>query len=319
MKKFYVYLFIILCICGNSLKCYSLSKTETVNHIQGIQNPISNSINSFIDQYLKATNEHNISDINKFYAQNYISGDGLKRDDVIKLIKDTWIGYPDLKVTSVIKDIRANDLYATVETHDISCGNSAAKSEVTNDAGALESESHNIFFLQRFGKSWKIVSDKVIYERTTIRFGSAKPLKVSLYAPEQVMAGESYTASLYAEIPDGMIALGSIAREPIVYPETKSDEVYRQISSTANCLERLMKANITNNNELATASIGYSEMTEDVLANPEVKLTGMAIILVRVNVVPQSQFVPQNDKLKIEPDIETNMLPEKSDKKDLKE
>jgi hypothetical protein len=45
----------------------------------------------------------------------------------------------------------------------------------------------------------------------------------------------------------------------------------------------------------------------------------MAIILLRINVIPQSQFVPQDNKLKIEPDIETNVAPETTDKEDLEE
>jgi len=314
MRKIFIYFFIIFCLIGNTHESYSQGKLDSIP----LKNtPSLDSINNFINKYLKITNEHNIAEINKIYALNYVSGDGLKKDDITKLIKDTWIAYPDLKNTSVIKDIRVNEAYAAIETYDKSCGSTANKSDITNDSGLLDSESHNIIYLQKFGKDWKIITDKVIYEKTTIKFGSAKPLNVNFYAPEQVLAGNNYTASLNAEVPDGMIALGSITREPIVYPETKPEEVYRQVNPATNSLERLFLANTTNNNELVTASIGYTEVTEDVLANPEVKLTGLTIVLLRVNVIPQSQFVPRIDKLKIEPDIETDLLPEKSNNKDL--
>lgn len=319
MKKLYVYFFIILCLTCSVQRSYSQGRSEAANAIQNNQTQIQSSINNFINRYIKATNEHNIAEINKIYAQNYHNGDGLIREDILKLMKDTWVSYPDLKINTVIKDIRVNDAYASVETFDKSVGSSAKKSDITNDIGLLESESHNIIYLQKFGKDWKIISDKVIYEKTSIKFGSAKPLNVALYAPEQVLAGDNYTVSLNAEIPDGMIALGSITSEPIVYPEIKPEEVFRQINPGTGSLERLMKSNVTSNNEFASASVGYSEMTEDVLANPEVKLTGLAIILIRVNVIPQSLFVPQNNKLKIEPGLETDIVPEKPDIKDLEE
>ncbi|MDD3014098.1 MAG: hypothetical protein PHC34_10385 [Candidatus Gastranaerophilales bacterium] len=319
MKKIYVYFFIMLCLSGNIQKSYSQGKIEPVPQVQSAKYQVEGSLNNFIKSYFKATNDHNLNEISKIYALTYHNGDGLTRADVLKLMKDTWVSYPDLNVNSVIKDIRVNDLYATVETFDKSCGSSVKKSDITNDKGLLENESHNIIYLQKFGKDWKIITDKVLYEKTIIKFGSAKPLKISLFAPEQVLAGENYTASLYAEIPDGLVALGSITREPIVYPETKPDEVFRQVNPATGSLERFMTANTTNNNELATASVGFTEMTEDFLANPELKLTGMAIILTRVNVIPKSQFIPQNNILKIEPDVEAIKVPEKINNKDLKQ
>lgn len=316
MKKILIYLFVIFCIQGTAQKAFSQDNAVTTD---SLCTQSQSSINNFMKDYFKYTNEHNVPEITRLYADNYVSGDGLKKDAVVKLIKDAWTNYPNIKIDTVIKSIRISDQYATVETYDKSYGSSANKSDITGDIGNLESESYNVIYLQKFGKGWKIISDKTTYEKTIIKFGTAKPLKVSLTAPEQVLSGENYTASLETELPSGMIALGSITREPIVYPETKPTEVYRQITNDGS-LERFLKANATNNNEFATASVGYTEVSEDIFANPEVKLTGMAIILTRVNVIPASTFVPQNDKLKVEPDLETiDKLPENTDKKDLNE
>jgi len=314
MKKILIYLFVIFCIQGTVQTAFSQDNTATAGNLC---TQSQSSINNFMKDYFKYTNEHNVPEITKLYADNYVSGDGLKKDDVIKLIKAAWANYPSITVDTVIKSIRVSDQYAAVETYDKSQGISANKSEITDDTGNLESESYNIIYLQKFGKGWRIISDKTTYEKTVIKFGTAKPLKVFLTAPEQVLSGENYTASLETELPNGMIALGSITREPIVYPETKPAEVYRQITNDGS-LERFLKANTTNNNEFATASVGYTEVSEDIFANPEVKLTGMAIVLTRVNVIPTSTFVQQNDKLKVESDLETiDRLPDNTDKKDL--
>lgn len=319
MKNTVISIFALICFFIYAPTAFAQSNIKQVCDTNVVQAQIPDSINKFINKYNKYTDSHNLTEISKIYADNYVSGDGLKKEAVINLIKDTWSSYPDIKDNSSIKDIRVKGDFATIESFDKTTGTSINKSDVTNDTGILENESHNLIYIQKFGKSWKIVSDKVIYEKTLIKFGSAKNLKVTLNAPEQVLAGETYTASLNAEVPTGMIAIASITREPIVYPETKPIEVYRQISPGADSLERLMKANTTNNNELATASVGYTELTEDILNNPEVKLTGMAIVLTRVNVIPKNEFVEQSAKLKIEPDVEQDLIQEKSEKEDLKQ
>lgn len=305
MKKALIALFMLISFSVYTQGAFSQSNIKQIYDTNIVQAQVPDSINKFLNRYSKYINDHNISELTKLYADSFISGDGLKKEAIITLIKDTWTNYPDIKDVSIIKNIRLNNDFATIETFDKTSGTSLTKSEVTNDTGLLENESHNFIYLQKSGKNWKIVSDKVIYEKTSIKFGTAKNFSTVLTAPEQVNSGDEYTASLVADIPNGIIAIASITREPIVYPETKPLEVYRQLSSGTDCLERVMKANTTNNNELATASIGYTELTEDILTNPEVKLTGMTILLTRVNVIPKSGYEEKNSKLKIEPNVET--------------
>ena len=206
------------------------------------------------------------------------------------LVQKTWKGFPDLKLSSKVKSIRVNGDYASVETEDLSTATTAEKSELTGDTGILCSKAESIIYLRRYGKNWKIFSDKVIYERTSLFYGKAKNLNVTIYAPEQVYAGNEYTVSIVTDVPPETFVLGSIANEPIVYPEVKSEEVFRQITPESGMLERVIKANKTNNNELAIASIGYTELVRDIYQKPQMKLTGIALIMQRVNVTPKSTF-----------------------------
>ena len=255
-------------------------------------------LNAFVEKCLKYSNDHDFNKLQSLYASNYISGDGLKKDELFNLIKQSWDNFPNIKYSSTIKDIRINNNTATVESYDTATADTLKKSDITNDTGALQCESQNLIYLQKFGKDWKIVSDKIFYEKTSIKYGGAKNLKIDFNTAEQVYAGQDYTSALYVDIPTGTIALGSITKEPIVYPEVKTEESFRQIYPGIGVLERIMKANKTNNNEFASASVGFSELIKDNNSNPEIKVTGIALIMQRVNVIPKSSYTPDKPVLK---------------------
>lgn len=314
MRKILILLFILLL---NSNICYAQTTNETS------QDTVSNQlvsqecqeINMFLNNYLKYSNTHDIENLQKLYADNYFSGDGLNKEQLTNLMKDTWKNYPDIKYSSIIKAIRINDNLATVESFDIASGETSKKSDITNDIGLLNSDSHNILYLQRYGKTWKIISDHITYEKTTIKYGSAKNTNVDFYVPEQVNSGENYTASLHVSIPNNVICLGSITREPIVYPQTKQEEVFRQIQPDVGELERVMKANTNNNNELISASAGFTEIVQDKNISTDIRLTGIAVIMQRVNIVPKSTYVQEAEKTKVYNDRDQENLPNKQGQK----
>jgi len=320
MKKYLISILIITCFyvgCNFRTAAYAQKVQNACLTDQISLNSDIQQLNSWMQGYLKASNLHNVDEVKNYYAQNFISGDGLRKDDLTALIKDTWNNYPDMKYSSEIKDIRVNNNLAAIESYDCATGTSATKSDIANDTGIITSNAHNVLYLQKFGKDWKLVSDKVYYEKTVIKFGNAKKLNITFNSPEQVYSGDKYTASLYSDIPNGIFAFGSITREPVVYPAVKPKELYRQISGDTGILERLMQANTTNNNELAVASIGYIELGEDANATPDVKFTGMAILLQRINVIPKSTFVSKTTKPEpLEPELEEIIVPQQPDTED---
>jgi hypothetical protein len=252
----------------------------------------------FMSNYDCYINSHNAKELQKLYSPDYVNADGIDLTSLLKLLNDTWKAFPDIKFVSKIREIRINNNYAAVETFDIAKGNAGKVSELTKDFGELTGNSKTIIYLKKSGNNWKIISDKILYEKTYLRYGKAKIFKLDLTSPEQVYAGTDYTATVLADLPKGTVALASITSEPIVYPQTQAEEVFRQIPIDYGVLERVMKANTTNNNELNVASIGCTELVGNNYQNPQIKLVGMILIMQRVNVIPRSAFVHKTEKTK---------------------
>lgn len=290
---------------GKSDASIEIKKLKPVQLIQQQQDA---ELKNVLYKYLKFSNEHNFEGLKSLYAPSFISGDGLKRDQVLALIKESWANCPNIKYTSEVKKIRLNDNFATVESYDTAYARTVKKSELTNDTGNIESSSTTITYFQKFGKTWKITSDAAINETTAIKYGSAKKLNFKFFAPEQVYAGEDYTASLYANTCDGQFAFASITKEPIVYPQVESKEVFRQIDPDSKLLERVLKSNTTNNNELVSASVGITEISGSIYSNPKIKLTGLAVLFQRVNVIPQSKYKAPKSKEPIKENFTNDKL-----------
>ncbi|MEI7475101.1 MAG: hypothetical protein WCK67_10030 [bacterium] len=265
---------------------------------------------NLVNKIVKLSNERKVNDLKELYSTTFISGDGMDLSAFFEMIDETWKAFPDMKYSTNILNVTVNGDYATVESLDSASSNNLKTSELTDDKGILSSNSQGLLYLRKYGKDWKVVSDKVFSEETVIKYGTSKTLNVNLVTPSQVKAGEDYTASLYADIPPGMVAVGSIIREPIAHPSVQSKEVFRQLPPETQVLERLLKANTSNINELTTASVGFSESTEDQFALPDVKLTGLTVISKRVNVIPISTFdskkEPQPKQDNAEPEENAN-------------
>ncbi len=289
MKKAIIFLLAVLIMNVAASPLFAEQKDFNVN-VSLQENLLVKEVVSFLEKFSNTLNLHKKDELKNYISYKYKSADGIDRKKLFELVDKTWVNYPNLKYNFKITNVRISGDQAAVDLNEYITGVSSKKSEITHDRGVFESQTDNVIYLQRFGKSWQIVSDRILFEKTIIKYGSAKNLTVDFYAPEQVLAGETYTATLQAEIPAGMFALGSITRQPIVHPSVNPQEVFRQIPSTSGLLERVMKSNKTNNNEFAAASVGYTEMSEDANAHPDIKLTGLALLYQRVNVIPASTF-----------------------------
>jgi hypothetical protein len=265
---------------------------------------IKTSITATLNDLKAAANSHDLIKVGSFYSGNYLSGDNLNKKETLDLVKETWETYPDIRYTSDIGDIRYSEDWAAVETHDRYTATTAKPSDITNDKGTLESRSHSVVYLRRVGKDWKVVGDLTYYESAEVKFGSAKNVDIVFAAPEQVSAGQMYSASVNLEVPVGTFAVGSITQEPIIYPSLKQKEKFRTINQSEGALERVFESNETNNNEIVTATVGITELTEDNQARPTVKLKGISVISKRVNVTPTSTFDREEYKLMHQENLE---------------
>lgn len=242
-------------------------------------------LNKFLAGYFQAFQNHDIKILKDLYADEFMSGDGFSREKLISMINDSWELSPDLSYSGSIQDLKFGKAFATVEINENLIGETKEKSEITGDNGLIESASRSVLFLRKFGKGWKVVSDKTLYEETSIKYGEAKGLDINLSAPGQVFPDKNYTISLETEIPENMFAIGSIIKETLSYPRKKEEEVFRQVPMDIKLLERVVEANNNSLNELAVASVSYCDVKKDSFKRPEIDLAGTAILIKRVNVV----------------------------------
>lgn len=275
--------------CANAMQFKLFGKKETKEPTQ------IEEIESFFLQYIDASNEKNIEALKNFYDKNYISSDGFTYDDLFEIIQKTWSKFPEIKYDTIIKDIETDKNKASVELKDISIASLNSRDEIENPPvdmvgieGSLFSTSHYIVNLEKKNNCWKIVSEKIIDEETSLRYGDARFVDIHLDAPKIMRAGEEYTASLSVDLPEETFVMGSITNEDVVYPPLKTKEVFRKLPEDG-ILERVLKANKDNVNEYVMASVG---MTKAKLEGSAIKfvVSGAAFVVKKVDIVPQADI-----------------------------
>lgn len=251
--------------------------------LQGPSFAVIDPIENIVDSLYEAWNKHDIDKVMSFYAKDFATGDGIKQEDYKLMTESLWKSYPDIKIENQKKNIRSQDQYSSVALVDFFYGQSKDQNIEIKEKGILNAISQGQIFLQKFGNEWKIISDRVQFELVTVYYGNAKKYlddhQIYFSSPEQVKAGDQYSATLYAVLPDDIKATASISKELIRKPEEKIHEESFQ-AITEHKLERLFQANDLTHNELASATILLSKG----LIEP--KLDGILYICKRINVVP---------------------------------
>src|SRR4030095_6150186 len=158
-------------------------------------------------------NAHNLDAVMNYYADDYVNNDGLDKKAVSALTQDFWKTYPDAKSTSKTKQIRIEGPFVTVESRDSAVGTTAKEMPGIGTKGELQSLSEGQLYLKKVGQAWKIIGDRIVYEKVKVAFGLAKQLQASFSAPEQVKSGRQYSAKLELVLPPGLTAVGSITSQ----------------------------------------------------------------------------------------------------------
>lgn len=224
-------------------------------------------------------NAHNLEKVMGDYANDYINNDGLDKAAVTKLIEDFWKTYPDAKTASRIKEIRIEGNFATVVSRDTAVGTTATSIPDVGARGELSSVSESQLYLKKTGDTWKIIGDRIDFEKVRVAFGLAKTLNAEFSAPEQVKSGRQFSAKLEVDLPSGYTAVGSISSQPLDNPQPAPAESLRLVEGGT--LERIMGANNANKNELLMATVGITD-------HPRTPLRGLEILTRRLNVIPAS-------------------------------
>jgi hypothetical protein len=223
-------------------------------------------------------NQHNLDGVMSNYSEDYVNNDGLDKKAVAKLTQEFWKTYPDARSVSKTKQVRVEGHNATVESRDMAVGTTAKEMPGMSSKGELQSLSEGQLYLKKIGTAWKIVGDRIDYEKVKVAFGLAKQLNASFTAPEQVKAGKQYSARLEVSLPPGLFAVGSITSQPLRYPQPTPTDSPRPLEQPV--LERVMGANSENRNELLTATV--------ILTNPlRTSVMGVSFLTRRMNVIPE--------------------------------
>lgn len=240
-------------------------------------------IKQIFEQYQKYSNNKQLEDFLSLHDDNYRSSDGYNKARLRELAIESWNEYPEIKYNLKVLNINVDVDNATVITQEKLIGTTNSPIELVKGNGLINSESTAIYYLKRCSNSWKIYSDFVISEKTSLRYGLAKYIPMSVDAPAIVAPDEDYTAILKINTPRQYVALISINNEPITYPIQKSEEVFRAMKSTG-IQERILHSNDGGKNENAVASVGIAKpnIKND---NLSVDLLGIAFLSSRVNVV----------------------------------
>lgn len=244
-------------------------------------------VRKIFENYQKFSNNKDLESFLSLHDETYRSADGYDKNRLKELAQESWKEYPDVKYT--IKVINANvDMdNATIITNEKLSGITSAAVEYVKGNGFIDSESTAIYYLKRFSNEWRITSDFVINEKTSMRYGIARFIPMKLDAPSLITPDTDYTAVLKVNVPRAYAALISLNNEPITFPMVRSKEVFRSIKSDG-IQERILRSGdgVTNENAIASIGIAKPSIKDD---NINVNILGIAFLSSRVNVLKQKQ------------------------------
>ena len=190
------------------------------------------------------------------HDESYVSTDGYNKDRLKELALEAWKEFPDVKYTIKVISVNVDIDNATVITTERMSGLTNASVEYIKGHGYIDSESTAVYYLKKYSNDWRITSDFIINEKSSMRYGVAKYIPMKLDAPSIVAPNEEYTAILKINVPKHYVALVSINNEPITYPTERSTEVFRSIKADG-IRERILTSNDGKKNENVDAPLTW--------------------------------------------------------------
>ncbi len=236
----------------------------------------------FFKNYDKYSSGNNTEKLRRMYDDNFVNNDGFNKDTIFKMMELSSDSYENVEYMTMLDKIKINGNYAAVDGHEIIKGDTVKAIKEFEDKGTINSEIYYTNYLRKDGNDWKIIATDVKSEVVSIKYGEAKNLKVEVSAPDYVAADTDYEVTVKAEALPESFLVGAIINEPIEFPVSQKNDVYRAIKS--NELARVIKSNNKDENEYATVSVA---VTRAMIEPPAVviNMTGMAFIMKRVNVL----------------------------------
>ena len=282
MKK----LFLIIVLFSLSLQSSFAWNLENFNSQRD-----ERAVKRLLQSQVRYANSTNFKKFISTYDASYMNSDGFDYDKYSNLVKDTWNAFSNIKYDIEIKKVVAKDGCATADV--IEHSYAKLPSQTKELLGELRGESICVYSLKKVNGKWKVISDAILDETTSMMYGEAKNLDVKLTVPESVEAETEYTASLEFVPPEETMAIASIAADVVEYPQSPTKEVFRTMPSD-NILERLFVANNQSKNEYIVASIGLTK-AEICDISMKLSLTGYGYKMKRVSVIQKKDELSSDE------------------------
>lgn len=295
MKKISVLLFLILLFCSPAQADFLGTQKAKIEQNRVYKSNI-NDIKSLINLQTKLANEHNTQALGELYSKNFVNSDGFNKELYMKLIDDTFKTYPDITYKTQIKNVNVSNNYAEVLVEETAFATSDETLDEfefphnINTFGELYSFAKCIYHLERQGAKWLINAEQILEETSSLKFGNATKINIELNAPKVSGADKDYTATLKVKVPQNSVAIASISKENITYPQNKSNDVFRKIPEN-NMVERVFHSNLENVNEYAVASVGFTHAEPYTIDKIRIYMDGFAFIMTRINIIPENKLV----------------------------
>ncbi len=239
-------------------------------------------------------NKHDSKSLATLYDDKYINNDGFNKEVYFKSIESTWEACEDLTYSTKILSITVNGDYATVDVEEAAHGTVIEKYDYMQIAGEIHSLAEGIYHLTKTNGKWYIAGETSISDESSLLYGEARFMNIDLQVPAQVGSGEDYTTTLKIDADEDNFILGSIDHDMVTYPTNPPKNELRAVPGSG-VLERIIKANSDNLNEYAVASLAISKVTPIGGDNFRIKMSGLACIMKRINVVPKNNFIKLED------------------------
>ncbi len=284
MKRFFTALTICIFVVINFCPANAAFLSNEISSSQQTHSErhLKNEIKKIFNQHLKYAQKHNLDALSELYDEKFMSSDGFDKTIYFKLIEDTWNSYENISYTTEITNIEFNENTAKVSVFETAVATTLHFDNDLKINSELTSFSNGTYFLAKNNGKWKFTGEKVNNEKSFLKYGDTRFVNMDLNAPLCVKPNEYYTSALTIDLPPNTLAVASIGREKITYPQDKSDETFRKIPDD-NILERMFYANTDGKNEYNVASVGLSK-SEIIGTKIKVYMTGIAFIITRVNV-----------------------------------
>ncbi|MBR1460433.1 hypothetical protein IJ596_02215 [bacterium] len=252
-------------------------------------------IKKFFSKFIALANKHDVEAIKPLFIDSYMNNDGFNKEIYFKSVKETWEDCSDLTYKIKILSMDINGSFANVTIDEVATGTVYDNTEIGPLAGEIHSKSREIYHLTKVSGQWLIAGETVISDESSLLYGDARFMNISLLAPSQVSASEEYTVTVKIDAEPDSYVVGSISQDPVTYPAVNSDPPLRVFPETQ-VLERVLKANTDNLNEYAVSSMAISKTRNVGIDTMRVYMAGLACIMKRVNVIPKNNYVKSEEE-----------------------